>query len=97
RITDGHLEIFRKLVPTHATDHKLEVRELSDEINHHMMNLPPRCREVFYKSRFEHLKNEEIAAQLNISKRTVETHISHALRHLKGVKELLVVLIYLGW
>lgn len=97
KINDRHLEIFKELNPTHAIDHELEVRELHEAINHHLTRLPPRCREVFYKSRFEHLKNDEIAEQLNISKRTVETHISHALRHLKGVKELLVFILWMGW
>src|SRR5690554_5126548 len=78
-------------------DVQLETKEMSDQINRHLKNLPPKCREVFYKSRFENLKNDEIADQLNISKRTVETHISHALRYLKGVKELLIFLIFLGW
>lgn len=97
RIRARHLNIIRDLNPEYALDHSLEIREMSEQINQHLMNLPPKCREVFYKSRFEHLKNDEIADQLNISKRTVETHISHALRYLKGVKELLVFLIWLGW
>ena len=96
KIQDRHLEVFRQISPTDIEDHVLQVRELREEIHHHLNKLPPRCREVFYKSRFEHLANEEIAEQLNISKRTVETHISHALRYLRGVKELLGFLLVLG-
>lgn len=97
RIQASHLEILRTLLPVCETGQTLQLEELSESINHHLKTLPPKYREVFYKSRFEHLKNDEIAIQLNISKRTVETHISHALRHLKGVKELLIFLIFLGW
>ncbi len=42
--------------------------------------LPPKCRLVFSLSRFEGLSNEEIAEYLQISKRTVETQISIALK-----------------
>lgn len=96
RITERHLEVIKEFSPVQSYDRTLQIKELREEITHHLEHLPPRCREVFYKSRFEHLRNEEIAEQLNISKRTVETHISHALRYLRGVKELLMIMIWLG-
>jgi RNA polymerase sigma-70 factor (ECF subfamily) len=43
-------------------------------------SLSPKCREVFQKSRMEGRKNQEIADEMNLSKRTVETHISQALK-----------------
>lgn len=46
-------------------------------------NLPNRCREVFMLSRFEDKRNAEIAEQLGISIRTVETQISKALKVLR--------------
>jgi len=45
--------------------------------------LPPKCKIVFKMSRFEELSYEEIAEQLGISKKTVEYHISTALRVLR--------------
>lgn len=96
RITEKHLEVIKQISPVQTFDRTLHMKELHDEITHHLEQLPPRCREVFYKSRFEHLRNEEIAEQLNISKRTVETHISHALRYLRSVKELMIMIIWLG-
>jgi RNA polymerase sigma-70 factor (ECF subfamily) len=45
--------------------------------------LPERCREIFRMSRVDGLKNDEIATKLSISKRTVETQISKALKVLK--------------
>ena len=44
-----------------------------------MESLPERCREVFIMSRFEGLKNREIAQKLNISTTAVEKHISKAM------------------
>lgn len=96
KISNYHLEIYRETVPENVSNQELRFSELQEEIVYHLEQLPPRCREIFYKSRFEHMKNQEIAEQLNISKRTVETHINHALRYLKGVKELLFFLLSLG-
>ena len=46
-------------------------------------NLPEQCRKVFQLSRFKKKKYSEIANILNISQKTVEAHISLALRRLK--------------
>lgn len=46
--------------------------------------LPRRCKEVFELSRFDGMKNNEIAEKLNISQRTVETHISNAIKVIKA-------------
>lgn len=96
RIEHHHLEEFKSIRPSHSVNHEIKSNEFREQLIHHLNKLPPRCREVFYKSRFEHFNNQEIADQLNISKRTVETHISHALRHLKRVKELLMIIIWIG-
>ena len=57
--------------------------ELSELIEQSGESLPPRCREIFRMSRYENLKIAEIADQLKISKRTVETQISKALKILR--------------
>ena len=57
--------------------------ELSHLLEVAIADLPPRCREVFWMSRQENLKIGEIADKLNISKRTVETQISKALKILR--------------
>lgn len=42
--------------------------------------LPSKCREIFLKSKFEGKKYREIAAELNISEKTVENQISIAFK-----------------
>jgi RNA polymerase sigma-70 factor (ECF subfamily) len=54
--------------------------------------LPPKRRQVFVMSRIQGLSNEQIAAELGISKRTVENHITSVLATLKKVIHVIVVL-----
>lgn len=46
--------------------------------------LPPQCKLIIQQSRLEGKKNREIADELNISIRTVETQISKALKILRA-------------
>ncbi|MEM7551450.1 MAG: RNA polymerase sigma-70 factor [Bacteroidota bacterium] len=55
-----------------------------NEIEKVMDKLPPKCRLIFSMSRFEGLSNTQIAEQLDISKRTVETQISVVLKFLRS-------------
>ena len=57
-----------------------ELKELIDKC---LESLPPRCREIIIMSRFDGLKNQEIADKLGLSKRTVELQISNALKQLR--------------
>jgi RNA polymerase sigma-70 factor (ECF subfamily) len=45
--------------------------------------LPERCREIFELSRFQGLKNREIAEMLHLSEKTVENQMTKAIRILK--------------
>jgi RNA polymerase sigma-70 factor, ECF subfamily len=75
------------------SDH-LETAELEKRIKFALQQLPLKCREVFELSRFEGKKYIEIAEQLNISVKTVETHMSKALHVLKKeLKEYLLVIL----
>ncbi len=57
--------------------------ELQTRIKQAFEKLPPRTKEIFILSRFNDLKNDEIAQKLEISKRTVELQISNALKILR--------------
>lgn len=57
--------------------------ELRTMIEKSLQKLPPRCEEIFRLSRFQGLKNQEIADQLGLSKRTVELQVSNALKVLR--------------
>lgn len=69
----------------------LAYKELNDKINESIERLPDACKRIFKMSRFDGLKYSEIAAQLNVSVKTIETQISRALVRLKeDLKEFLV-------
>jgi RNA polymerase sigma-70 factor (ECF subfamily) len=57
--------------------------ELQTRIESALEKLSPACRKVFEMSRFEDKKSREIAEELNLSIKTIEAHISKALRSLK--------------
>ena len=47
-----------------------------------LAELPPKCREVFIMCRLRELSHREIADDLGISTKTVEKHMTTALKHL---------------
>lgn len=59
---------------------KVYATELESKITEAMKVLPEQCRLVFQLSRFEELKYQEIADQLQISVKTVENHMGKALK-----------------
>lgn len=65
------------------TDQPLLTSDLQQHYEQGLQLLPPKCKEVFVSSRKGH-SNREIAQQLTISEKTVEQHITKALRLLKN-------------
>ena len=76
-------EIREEVTDIGSFSDTLEVAELEGRINTALKSLPGKCREVFELNRFEGKKYAEIASQLNISVKTVETHMSKALKILR--------------
>lgn len=73
------------------------VSDLQEQINKAFNKLPDRTREIFLLSRSKGFSNDEIAVNLSLSKRTVETQISNALKILRvELKEYLFLIIILG-
>lgn len=67
-----------------AADGRFQLSELEQCLEKALANLPEKCRAIFHLSRFEELKYQEIANELNISIKTVETHMGKALRILRA-------------
>jgi RNA polymerase sigma-70 factor (ECF subfamily) len=78
-------------------DGELNIRyqDLEKSVDRELDELPRRCKEIFTLSRREQLSNDEIATRLDISKRTVENQLTHALRHLRlSMKHFLVLFLF---
>ena len=61
----------------------LTLMELENLISKSIEDLPEKTRIIFVKKRFESKKNQEIADELNITLKTVEAHITKALKILR--------------
>lgn len=69
--------------PSHSLEDKIRENELEHMLFRVVDQLPPQCKKIFTMSRVKGLSNGEIAEQLELSKRTVETQISNALKVLR--------------
>ena len=73
---------------------KLQESELEVRIYSIVKSLPSQCPRIFEMSRFDGVPNQEIADHLSLSKRTVETQISKALKVLRQhLKEYVTIFI----
>jgi RNA polymerase sigma-70 factor (ECF subfamily) len=92
-VSDEVLELHNNDQNIVNTDH-LEASELECRIWKIINNLPERCKEIFVLNRFEGKKYGEIAEELDISLKTVETQMSKALKILRdNLKDYLKILI----
>lgn len=74
----------------------VELKQLVAEINQAVTGMPEQMRKVFTLCRYEGLKYTEVASLLNMSVKTVETHMSRALARirLKLAAYLVLVIIF---
>ncbi len=66
-----------------STQAIMEEREFSDAVADWIRGLPPRRAEAFMLSRYHDLSHAQIGRIMNLSQRTVDTHVQHALRDLR--------------
>lgn len=63
---------------------KIYAKFLDEYIQGIVETLPKKCRIVFQYSRNMHLNNKEIAEKMNISEKTVESHMTKALKTIRN-------------
>ncbi len=60
-------------------EHSASIEQTLDAVKQVILDLKPRCRQVFLLRTARDLSYEDIAARLGVSKRTVEREMQHAL------------------
>jgi len=76
---------FRYRAQDIPASREMEEDELRVRLYRAIDQLPEQCRRVFKMSRYEELKQQEIADRLGISIKTVKNHITYALKALNKV------------
>lgn len=80
-------QIFDQVIPKKAgseetTQRQVDYHLLSERLSELVTDLPHPCQDVFVMSRQEGMSNKAIAASLVLSEKTVEYHLTRALRFL---------------
>lgn len=68
-----------------VTEEAVISKDLENHLNNAIENLPPKRKLIFRKSREEGMTYPQIASELNISEKTVETQIRLAIKWLKTI------------
>ncbi|MCF6348566.1 MAG: RNA polymerase sigma-70 factor [Flavobacteriaceae bacterium] len=97
KMKNYHRKYIEQIPTSNNIDDALNFFDANNLIHKTIDALPKRCGQVFKLSRFEGLKNIEIADQLGISRRTVETHISNAIKQIKSKVALFLWLFFLNF
>lgn len=94
-VVDDIEELYKLSVNT--TEEWLSYDSVHSIIEETVAKLPEKCKLVFRMSREEGLSHKEIANELNISTKTVEAHITKALRIISQSTDNLSVLSFIIW
>jgi RNA polymerase sigma-70 factor (family 1) len=78
-----------------STEENYYYKELLERVETEVNQLPPKCRNVFELSRKQYKTNKEIAQLMGISEKTVENHLTKALRYLRVNLNSLLLLAFL--
>jgi RNA polymerase sigma-70 factor (ECF subfamily) len=66
-----------------TTDERIRLEELQYQLMNETEKLPAKCKMVFRLSREQGYTQKQIAIRMGISEKTVESHLSKALRTLR--------------
>ncbi|MFT4203198.1 MAG: sigma-70 family RNA polymerase sigma factor [Chitinophagaceae bacterium] len=67
-----------------SADAKLMEKELSDALDSAIDALPTKCATVFKLSKMQGLSNNQISLKMGIAQKTIEGHITRALKQISG-------------
>jgi RNA polymerase sigma-70 factor (family 1) len=67
----------------YTTDEEMDLNELVHVVEQQLNELPEKTRQIFRLNRMEYQSVKEISTQLNVPERTVEYHLSQAIKSLR--------------
>ncbi len=83
RIAESRIAFLENTTDTNDVLKQVMTQDIIDRIHEALQLLPPKCAQVFELCYFKELSHKEIAEQMQISTRTVEGHIRHAVLFLR--------------
>ena len=92
-LEEKHLRTINTIID----DNSYDIEKLMTRVNNEIEKLPEKCKKVFILNKKEGLTHDEIAEYLQISKKTVEGHITRAFKILnqklgEKIKSILIIL-----
>jgi RNA polymerase sigma-70 factor (ECF subfamily) len=84
RIQQDSLEGIEEIEEPQQIESSMQLDDLQQSLNYTIEGLPPVCKTVFMLSRFDEMPNRQIADYLQISLKSVEKHITKALKTLRS-------------
>ena len=92
-LEEKHLKAINTVIDNNSFD----IEQLMTRVNNEIEKLPEKCKKVFILNKKEGLTHDEIAEYLQISKKTVEGHITRAFKILnqklgKKIKSILIII-----
>lgn len=99
KVTQHMLYLHSEETDQAVLDEEIEKYALIDKIYVSIRQLPPKCGEVFTLSKINGLSYSQIGEQLNISVKTVENHMSKALKLLREMlaDQMSYFVFMIGW
>lgn len=96
KVANKYLDSFSSSVQSESkTDHPIREKQLLAFIEREIAALPERMRIAFELSRKGNLSHKEIAAQMDISEKTVSRQVSNALKILRARLGIVVWLVFI--
>jgi len=80
-----------------GVEQQIAEKELKQQIQQALNELPPRVKEIYQLSREQNLTNKEIAEKLDLSEQTVKNQLSVALKYLRQSLGGLASLAFMLW
>lgn len=75
---------YSQLVAENSNEEYEDKESLLNRLENVLEMLPPQCKKVMLMSRFEKMKQQDIADQLNISVKTVKNHLTYGFAKMRG-------------